>query len=231
MHRRMTAVPIFILLIVGMLVAWVAPVAATQEGSAKILRINAGDFFPETFDPQLSDNGQWFYPASISRGSPGSTRNCRSSPGRRSRGRSAPTARRSPSTCARVWSSVTVFPSPPSTSATASSGCAAPALDLRLAIQLFDIVGCEELFTGGDAAGGSGRRRTRRQRRSRLGCAPWTSGPWSSSSSDRQPYFPSLASIWVAFPLRQDLIEAGGPGVVGQSGHPDRQRPFSPRRL
>ena len=61
MHRRMTAVPIFILLIVGMLVAWLAPVAATQEGSAKILRINAGDFFPETFDPQLSDNGQSFF--------------------------------------------------------------------------------------------------------------------------------------------------------------------------
>src|SRR5918994_6672771 len=62
MRRQMLSVPVLIVLVLGSLVLGRVPVAATQDISdAKILRINAGDFFPEPFDPQLSDNGQGFY--------------------------------------------------------------------------------------------------------------------------------------------------------------------------
>ena len=48
--------------------------------------------------------------------------------------------------------------------------------------------------------------------RARFGVhAPWTTGRWSTSSSRPAPYFLVQASNWSAIPLRQELVEAGGP--------------------
>ena len=92
MHRRMPLVPLLVLLVVSFLVAGVAPAAATQDPTSKILRMNWGEV-PETLDPQLSHEGQWAISGGLDfEGLTRSTRNCRSSPARPSPGSSAPMA-------------------------------------------------------------------------------------------------------------------------------------------
>jgi ABC-type oligopeptide transport system substrate-binding subunit len=204
MHRRMTAVPIFILLIVGMLVAWVAPVAATQEGSAKILRINAGDFFPETFDPQLSDNGQGFYLVDFE----GLTRIDEELQVVPAAAESWAFSSDGTTLTFSLRQGLVFSDGVPITAEHFRAGIArmcSPELDSRLAIQLFDIVGCEQQFTGGAADPATA------TASAALGVRALDDRTLQIQFERPAPYFPALASIWVAFPLRQDLIEAGGP--------------------
>src|SRR5688500_19605938 len=59
MRRTLIVAPLLAVLVLGTLVLGFTPAAATQESASKILRINWGDYFPETLDPQLSHSGQW----------------------------------------------------------------------------------------------------------------------------------------------------------------------------
>src|SRR5688572_21368595 len=62
MRWPLAGLPILAVFVLSTLALNLSPTAASQTSTSKILRINAGDFFPDpTFDPQLSDNGQGFY--------------------------------------------------------------------------------------------------------------------------------------------------------------------------
>jgi oligopeptide transport system substrate-binding protein len=214
MHRRMTSFLVYVLLISGMFVPGVAPVVATQNASdAKILRINGGDFFPDpTFDPQLSDNGQGFYLFDFE----GLTRideDLQVVPGA---AESWEFSSDGNTLTFRLREGLVFSDGVPITAEHFRFGIermCSPELDSRIAIQLFDIVGCEELFNSGDAANTA---------QSDASPAPATGSVTLGvhALDDRTleieferpaPYFPSLASNWVAFPMRQDVIEAGGP--------------------
>src|SRR5918993_2636310 len=60
MRRMTTALSLLVIMVLGFLVSGIAPAAALQNTpGGKLLRVNWGDFFPETLDPQLSHSGQW----------------------------------------------------------------------------------------------------------------------------------------------------------------------------
>jgi oligopeptide transport system substrate-binding protein len=214
MHQRMTSFLVSVLLISGMFVPGIAPVVASQDTSdAKLLRINGGDFFPDpTFDPQLSDNGQGFYLFDFE----GLTRIDEELQVVSGAAESWEFSSDGNTLTFRLREGLVFSDGVPITAEHFRFGIermCSPELDSRIAIQLFDIVGCEELFNSGDAANTA---------QSDASPAPATGSVTLGvhALDDRTleieferpaPYFPSLASNWVAFPMRQDVIEAGGP--------------------
>jgi oligopeptide transport system substrate-binding protein len=79
-------------------------------------------------------------------------------------------------------------------------------------IQLFDIVGCRERFTGGAATKVPGATAaTPGATTVDLGVRAVDERTLEIQFARPAPNFLVLASTWVAFPLRQELIEAGGP--------------------
>jgi oligopeptide transport system substrate-binding protein len=88
-----------------------------------------------------------------------------------------------------------------------------PELNSRSASLLFDVVGCEELFTSLDGATGipAEDEATVAAAEARLGVRAVDERTLEYRFEKPAPYFPVLAARWAAIPLRQDLIEAGGP--------------------
>src|SRR5215207_1585768 len=152
MHRTITVAPLLFVLALGTLVLGLTPAAATQDSASKILRINAGDFFPDpTFDPQLSDNGQGFYLFDFE----GLTRideELQVVPGAAESWEFSPDGK---TLTFHLREELVFSDGVPITAEHFRFGIermCSPELNSRIAIQLFDIVGCEELFTGGDEA-------------------------------------------------------------------------------
>jgi oligopeptide transport system substrate-binding protein len=79
---------------------------------------------------------------------------------------------------------------------------------------LFDIVGCEE-FAGSDPAAtpvGDGEVAANDAAREALGVAALDDQTLEIRLKHPAPYFPSVAGLWVFFPVKQELVEQGGEG-------------------
>jgi oligopeptide transport system substrate-binding protein len=206
MRRVRTSFLALIVLVLGSLALAMAPVAAVQEsGKPHVLRVNWGDP-PETLDPQHSDQGQW----SISGGLDweGLTRideELQVAPGAAeswqfgSDGKTLTFHLREGlvySDGVPVLAAHFVY---------AAERLCSPELDSRSANLLFDVIGCEALFnSAGDAAAAT-------TAKAEFGVRALDDRTLEYHFTRPAPYFLVQASNWSAIPLRQELIEAGGP--------------------
>src|SRR5215212_5188930 len=203
MRRQMLNVPVLIALVLGSLVLGRVPVAATQDISdAKVLRINAGDFFPEPFDPQLSDNGQGFYLFDFE----GLTRideELQVVPGAAESWEFSPDGK---TITFHLRDRLVYSDGVPVTAAHfvyAAQRLCSPDLDSRSATLLFEVIGCKALFnSAGDPAAAA---------KAEFGVRALDDRTLEYRFTRPAPYFLVQASNWCAIPLREELIEAGGP--------------------
>jgi oligopeptide transport system substrate-binding protein len=181
------------------------PATAIQDASARVLRVNWGDV-PETLDPQHSDQGQW----SISGGldyegltrideelqvAPGAAESWEFS----SDGKTLTFHLRD----GLVYSDG--VPVVAADFVYAAERLCSPELDSRSLDLLMDVIGCMELYnSAGDAAAADAAKAT-------FGARALDDRTLEYRFTRPAPYFLTTASIWATIPLRQDLIEAGGP--------------------
>lgn len=205
MHRRATFIPVLVLFLIGSLVLS-GHASATQSAPPRIYRINLGEGFPDTLDPQHSDNGQWSNSGGLDY--EGLTRideELQVVPG-----------------AADSWefnadgTAITfhlrdglVFSDGVPVLAEhfvyAAERICSPELNSRSSSNLFDVLGCEELFnSAGDEAAA-------REAKATFGVRALDDRTVEYRFKRPTPYFPEIAANWAAIPLRQELIEAGGP--------------------
>ncbi len=176
---------------------------AVQDAPPHVLRVNWG-YFPDTLDPQLSHSGQW----SVSGGLDyeGLTRideELQVAPGAAESWEFSPDGK----TLTFHLRDGLVFSDGVPVTADhfryAMERMCSPELDSESASFYFGVVGCEEVFTaeGDDAAA---------EARAALGVRVVDERTVEYAFAEPAPYFPVLAAIWGAIPLRQDLVEAGG---------------------
>src|SRR3954447_25694737 len=148
MSRRLSVTLVLVVVLLGSSLPGLSAVAARQQNApAKILRINGGDYFPEsTFDPQLSDNGQGYYLFDFE----GLTRineELQVVPGAAESWEFSPDGK---TLTFHLREGLVFSDGVPITAEHFRFGIermCSPELNSRIAIQLFDIVGCEELYT------------------------------------------------------------------------------------
>jgi oligopeptide transport system substrate-binding protein len=206
MRRTLTVAPLLVALVLGTLVLGFTPAVATQERVPKILRINWGDYFPETLDPQLSHSGQWAISGGLD--FEGLTRideELQVVPGAAESWEFSPDGK---TLTFHLRDGLVFSDGTPITAEHFRFGIermCSPELDADSAIQLFDVVGCEELFTAtGDATAAE-------EATSGLGARAVDDQTLEIQFDQPVPYFPVVAANWGTIPLRQELIEAGGP--------------------
>jgi oligopeptide transport system substrate-binding protein len=181
------------------------PIEARQTGAEHVLRVNWG-YFPETLDPQLSHSGQWAVSGGLDyegltriddelQVGPGAAESWEFSDGGKT-------------LTFRLRDGLVFSDGVPVTAEHfryAVERLCSPELDSKSAIQLFDVVGCQELFTsaGDDAATNAAR--------ASLGAMALDERTLEMHFDRPAPYFPVTAASWGTIPIRQDLVEAGGP--------------------
>jgi oligopeptide transport system substrate-binding protein len=193
-------------LVIVCLSALATPAAARQEDAPKILRMHWGPAIPDTLDPQLSDEGQWEMSGGLDY--EGLTRideELQPVPG-----------------AAESWAfsadgtTITfhlrddlVFSDGVPVTAEhfryASERICGAELDSRSRDLLADVIGCEALFNAGTEAA------TVAAARDTLGVRVLDDHTLEYQFTRPAPYFPAQAAGWGTIPLRQELIEAGGP--------------------
>jgi oligopeptide transport system substrate-binding protein len=174
-----------------------ATVGRAQEPG--VLRVNWG-YFPDTLDPQLSHSGQWAISGSLDY--EGLTRideELQVIPGAAESWEFSPDGK---TITFHLRDGLVFSDGVPVTAEHfryAIERLCSPELDSASAIQLFDVAGCEELFSKA------------RDDVAALGARALDERTLEISFDKPAPYFPVTASIWGTIPLRQELIEAGGP--------------------
>jgi oligopeptide transport system substrate-binding protein len=205
MHRRLTVASLLVVLLLGPLFLGLASAAALQDtGGSKILRVDWGGL-PETLDPQHSDQGQW----SISGGldAEGLTRideELQVVPGAAESWEFSPDGK---TLTFHLRDGLVYSDGVPVVAehfVYAAKRLCSPELNSRSATSLFDVIGCKALFeSGGDAAAADAAK-------AEFGVRALDERTLEYRFTRPAPYFLVQASIWVAIPLRQELIEAGG---------------------
>jgi oligopeptide transport system substrate-binding protein len=205
LHRWSSPVSLLVVLLLGSLVLGGVPAAAIQGASPKVYRINWGSSIPETLDPQHSDQGQW----SISGGLDyeGLTRideELQVVPGAAESWEFSPDGRM---LTFHLRDGLVFSDGVPVTAEHfryAAERLCSPELNSRSSSQLFDVIGCEELFNAGNEADEAAAK-------AKLGVRVIDDRTIEYRFTRPVPYFPDQAASWSAIPLRQELIEAGGP--------------------
>jgi oligopeptide transport system substrate-binding protein len=202
-RRTLTLFPMVVVL-ASLLTLGGMPATATQSAPSKVLRLNWGEFGPETLDPQLSHEGQW----SISGGLDyeGLTRldeELHVIPGAAESWEFSPDGT---TITFHLRDGLRFSDGVPVTAAHFVYGAerlCSPELDSNSASLLFDVIGCEELFTSaGDTAAEAAR--------AALGVRALDDRTLEYRFERPAPYFLVQASNWSAIPMRRELVEAGG---------------------
>src|SRR5688572_24250049 len=206
MHRRMTVVPLLVLLVGGLFGAGSSPTTATQAAPAKVLRVNwSGPPVPE-IDPQLSHEGQW----SISGGLDyeGLTRideELQVAPGAAESWEFSADGK---TLTFHLRDRLRYSDGVPVVAADfvyAAERLCSPELDSFSRTLLADVIGCEELYAAaGDPAAAEAAR-------AMFGVRALNDQTLEYQFERPALYFLVQASNWSAIPLRQELVEAGGP--------------------
>jgi oligopeptide transport system substrate-binding protein len=203
-NRSGFVLSVLVLLALGSLLPGLTAEALQSAGS-RIYRVNWGDPFPETLDPQHSDQGQW----SVSGGLDweGLTRideELQVVPG------AAESWEFSPDGTAITFHlrAGLVFSDGVPVIAEhfryAAERLCSPELNSRSSSNLFDVIGCEDLFNAKSAADEAAAK-------ARFGVRALDDRTVEYRFIRPAPYFPEVGANWAAIPLRQELIEAGGP--------------------
>ncbi|MDF3040512.1 MAG: hypothetical protein K0Q71_3218 [Thermomicrobiales bacterium] len=204
MRRILTLLPTVVVL-ASLLAVGGMPATATQSAPSKVLRLNWGEFGPDTLDPQFSHEGQW----SISGGIDyeGLTRldeELRVIPGAAESWEFSPDGT---TITFHLRDGLRFSDGVPVTAAHFVYGAerlCSPELDSNSATLLFDVIGCEELFTSaGDTAAAEAARAA-------FGVRALDERTLEYRFERPAPYFPVQASNWSAIPMRRELVEAGG---------------------
>jgi oligopeptide transport system substrate-binding protein len=206
MRRLWSSLPVLALLVLASLLPAFAPAAAVQEASDHALRVNWGPPIPDTLDPQHSDEGQWAISGGLD--FEGLTRideSLQPVPGAAESWQFSPVGKTITfhlreglvySDGAPVLASQFVY---------AAERMCSPELNSRSVSLLADVIGCMDLFnsagdeTAADAAKGA------------FGVRALDDRTVEYRFTRPAPYFLVTAANWGCIPLRQDLIEAGGP--------------------
>ncbi len=206
MRRILTMLPTFIAVAILLAVGGV-PVTATQDAApGHVLRLNWGSTGPDTLDPQFSHEGQW----SISGGLDyeGLTRideELQVVPGAAESWEFSADGK---TLTFHLRDGLLYSDGAPVTAADFVYGAerlCSPELASGSATLLFDVIGCEELFTSaGDTAAANAAR-------AMFGVRALDDRTLEYRFEQPAPYFLTQASNWSAIPLRRDLVEAGGP--------------------
>ena len=208
MRRQwLAAIPVLLALVLTPLIPVPLAVGATHDqdaAGAKVLRINWGDWFPDTLDPQLSHSGQWAISGGLDY--EGLTRiddELEVVPGAAESWEFGPDG----TTLTFHLRDGLVF----------SDGVPVTAEHFRYAMErmcsselgsasassYFDVVGCEALFAAEDTEAAEAAKAT-------LGVRVLDPRTLEYTFDQPAPYFPVVASNWGTIPLRQELVEAGG---------------------
>jgi oligopeptide transport system substrate-binding protein len=213
MRRMTTALSLLVVMVLGFLIPGIATAAALQDTpGGKLLRVNWGDFFPETLDPQLSHSGQWAISGGLD--FEGLTRideELQVVPGA---AESWEFSRDGTILTFHLREGLVFSDGVPVTAEHfryAVERMCSPDLESESAIQLFDIVGCEERFTRGGVSDSTPAASTGTPATVTLGVRAIDDRTLEIRFDQPAPYFPVVASIWGTIPLREELIEAGGP--------------------
>ena len=206
MRRGITAAPIVVVFLLGSLLSSLAAAQGQTAGQAHVLRVNWGPEMPETLDPQHSDLGQW----SISGGLDyeGLTRideELQPIPGAAESWEFSPDG----TTVTFHLRQGLVFSDGVPVTAEhfryAAERVCRPELNSRSRGELTELIGCEALFTAGDDAAAAA------AAKAAFGVRVLDDQTLEYRFTKPAPYFPAQAAGWHTIPLRQELIEAGGP--------------------
>jgi oligopeptide transport system substrate-binding protein len=205
MRRMRTWLPDFALILASLVLATV-PVASVRAASDHVLRVNWGPPVPDTLDPQHSDEGQW----SISGGLDyeGLTRidaDLQVIPGAAESWQFGPDGK---TLTFHLRGGLVFSDGVPVTAEHfryAAERICSPELDSRSVNLLIDVIGCEALFRSGtDAAAAA-------KARADFGVRALDDRTIEYRFTRPVPYFPAYAAVWGTIPLREELIEQGGP--------------------
>jgi len=205
--RRLLALLPTALVLVALLPLGGLPVTATSAAPGDhVLRVNWGPPVPDTLDPQHSDEGQW----SISGGLDyeGFTRlgeDLQPVPGA---AKSWQFSEDGKAITFHLREGLVFSDGMPVTAEHfryAAERICSPELDSRSVDLLIDVIGCEALFrSGNDAAAAA-------KARADFGVRAIDDRTIEYRFTKPAPYFSSYAASWGTIPLRQELIEKGGP--------------------
>jgi oligopeptide transport system substrate-binding protein len=206
MRRGITVAPIVVLLL-GSLLPSPAPTAAGQTaGQAHVLRMNWGPDMPDTLDPQHSDQGQWSMSGGLDY--EGLTRideELQPVPG----AAESWTFSADGKTLTFHLRDGLVFSDGVPVAAEhfryAAERVCSPELNSRSRGELAELIGCEALFNAGDDAAATA------AAKAAFGVRVLDDQTLEYRFTRPAPYFPAQAAGWRTIPLRQELIEAGGP--------------------
>jgi oligopeptide transport system substrate-binding protein len=178
---------------------------AAQDAEAKILRMNWGGF-PDTLDPQHGDQGHWEMSGGLDyEGLTRVNEELQPVPGAAESWQFSADGK---TLTFHLRNDLVFSDGVPVTAEhfryAAERICGAE-LDSRSRDLLADVIGCVELFDAGDDAAAVA------VARAALGVRVLNDHTLEYRFTRPAPYFPSLAAQWGTIPLRQDLIEAGGP--------------------
>jgi oligopeptide transport system substrate-binding protein len=205
MRRGITVAPIVLLLVLTSLLPALSLAEGQDDLEAKVLRVNWGDP-PETLDPQHSDQGQW----SISGGLDyeGLTRideELQVVPGAAESWEFSPDGK---TLTFHLRDGLVYSDGVPVVAehfVYAAQRLCSPELNSRSATLLFEVIGCKALFnSAGDAAAAAAAK-------AEFGVRALDDRTLEYHFTRPAPYFLVQASNWCAIPLRQELVEAGGP--------------------
>src|SRR4051812_14877174 len=206
MSRRLFGSPGLVVRLPGSGLPRLSAAAARQQNApAKILRINGGDYFPEsTFDPQLSDNGQGYYLFDFE----GLTRideQLQVVPGAAESWEFSPDGKTLSFHLRDGLFYSDGVPVVATDFVYAAERLCSPELNSFSRNLLVDVVGCEELYdSGSDAAAAEAARAS-------FGVRALDERTLEYHFKRPAPYFIVQACNWSAIPLRKELVEQGGP--------------------
>jgi oligopeptide transport system substrate-binding protein len=214
MRPGITVAPLVVVLLLASLLSGPARVTAQNGPIPHVLRVNWGDPPPDTLDPQLSHSGQWGISGGVDfEGLTKLDEELQPVPGAAESWEFSPDGK---TITFHLREGLVFSDGVPVTAehfVYAAQRLCGPELNTRSAMEFFAVVGCEELFTSLDDATGIAAEDeiTVAAAEAQLGVRAVDERTLEYRFEKPAPYFLVLAARWRAIPLRQDLIEAGGP--------------------
>ena len=212
MRRTVPVVPIFVVIVLVLLLPSLAPVAATQDAGPKVLRMWWAGHFSDELEPQSSQNGTTDIPLLNYEGLTRIDEELNVVP--------AAAESWQPNEDGSVWTfhlreGLTYSDGTPLTAERFRYAIARqcdPRLKLWDASDLFDIAGCEELFTSLDSVSDPAAAEAAfQQANANLGVRALDARTLEIRLRQPGVYFPAVTGGLGFLPVRQDLIEAAGP--------------------